>query len=149
MTEINSKRSFARFRTPCFVFLYNDQKPRLWGAFKRPPPPSHNRQWKILRPSRARVKEVKRTNVAADNHHLKLRNQYWPNTQHGQQHKISSYLPKSAFLTLHRWLRYIRMCYHPQSRKEFIISSMPSSTPCLLNCPLNTSRSYDSGVYRT
>ena len=47
-----SKSFFAIFRTLPFVFLYGDQEPRSWGAFKRPPP---SRRWKIQRPSRARV----------------------------------------------------------------------------------------------
>ena len=37
MTEMISKWFFANFRTLPFVFLYGDQEPRSWGAFKRPP----------------------------------------------------------------------------------------------------------------
>ena len=53
MTKMISKWFFASFQTLPFVFLYGDQEPRSWGAFKRPLPP--NRRWKIQRPSRARV----------------------------------------------------------------------------------------------
>ena len=52
MSDMISKWFFASFRTPSFVFFYDDQEPRLWGAFKRPP----SRRWKIQRPSRAQVK---------------------------------------------------------------------------------------------
>ena len=40
MTEMILKWFFASFRTLPFVFLYDDQEPRSWGAFKRPPPPA-------------------------------------------------------------------------------------------------------------
>ena len=39
MTEMISKWFFASFLTLPFVFLYGDQEPRSWGAFKRLPPP--------------------------------------------------------------------------------------------------------------
>ena len=38
-TRMISKWFFASFRTLPFVFLYDEQEPRSWGAFKRPPPP--------------------------------------------------------------------------------------------------------------
>ena len=51
-----SKWFLASFRTLPFVFLYGDQEPRSWGGgVQTPPPPPPSRQWKIQRPSRARV----------------------------------------------------------------------------------------------
>ena len=57
------RNDFSRAFERCLVFLYGDQEPRSWGAFKRPPPPS--RRWKIQRPSRARVNKINYVNLAA------------------------------------------------------------------------------------